>query len=127
MRRKTMHGRMAGCDRAPAFSEPWEELRAAIVRKAADAGAKFVVCFFGMTLRTGNREYYFAALEKEFPGIREKYLRTFGNVYVCQSPNTRRLAERFHAECDRLGLMWRFSDINQATMARQPVQTSLFD
>ena len=36
MRRKTMHGRMAGCDGAPAFSEPWEELRAALVRKAAD-------------------------------------------------------------------------------------------
>ncbi len=31
-----MHGRMAGRENSPAFSEPWQELRAAIVRKAAD-------------------------------------------------------------------------------------------
>ena len=36
MRRTTMHGRLAGRDRSPAFSGPWYELRAMIVRKAAD-------------------------------------------------------------------------------------------
>lgn len=98
-----------------------------VVHKSADAGAKFVVCFFEMTLRTGNREYYFDALEREFPGVRQKYLSAFHNDYVCPSPDAQRLYDVFREECTRLGLHWRFSDINRSMLAAQPVQTSLFD
>lgn len=104
-----------------------EENIISVVRKAAEAGAKFVVCFFGMTLRSGNREYYFAALEEEFPGLRAQYLSTFGNTYECAAPNAQRLYERFTAECERLGLAWRFRDVNAGMMQRQPRQMSLFD
>lgn len=98
-----------------------------VVRQSAEAGAKFIVCFFSMTLRTGNREYYFDALEREFPGVRQKYLHTFHNDYDCPSPRAQQLYELFKAECTRLGLAWRFFDINQAMMATQPVQLSLFE
>ena len=98
-----------------------------VVRKSAEAGAKFVVCFFGMTLRTGNREYYFDALERDFPGVRQKYLTTFGNAYECDSPQAEELFRLFRAECERLGLAWRFGDINRATQLRQPRQLSLWD
>ena len=104
-----------------------EENIIGVVRKAAEAGAKFVVCFFGMTLRSGNREYYFAALEEEFPGLRAQYLSTFGNAYECAAPNVQRLYERFTTECERLGLAWRFRDVNAGMMQRQPRQMSLFD
>lgn len=109
------------------FITDTEENILGVVRMAAEAGAKFVVCFFGMTLRSGNREYYFSALEREFPGVRAQYLSTFGNAYECSSPRASQLYRAFTAECQRLGLAWRFADINAGVFSRQPVQTSLFD
>ena len=98
-----------------------------VLRQCAAAGAQFAVCFFGMTLRSGNREYYFSALERDFPGVRDKYLKTFGNAYECPAPNARRLFGLFQAECARLGLLWRFRDINEAMMKGQAHQLSLWD
>lgn len=95
-----------------------------IVQMTADNGGRFVVCFFGMTLRTGNREYYFNALERDFPGTREKYLRTYGNAYELTTPDAHRLYSVFRDECTRCGLHWRFEDINREMFSRMPVQTS---
>lgn len=109
------------------FITDTEENVISIVHQAAEAGARFVVCFFGMTLRAGNREYYFNALERKFPGIRAKYLSAFGNAYECDAPNAPRLFEVFKAECDRLGLAWRFRDVNAGMLNHQPQQLSFFD
>ena len=109
------------------FITDTEENILGVVRKAAEAGAKFVVCFFGMTLRSGNREYYFQALEREFPGVRAKYLTTFGNAYECGAPDAAHLYKVFKQECTRLGLAWRFRDINAGMLQHQPRQLSLFD
>lgn len=97
-----------------------------LLRQSAAAGARFAVCFFGMTLRTGNREYYFAALERDFPGLRAKYLSAFGNAYQCPSPDAQRLYDLYRKECQRLGLAWRFRDINEAMLARQPRQMDMW-
>ncbi|MBE5804709.1 MAG: radical SAM protein [Clostridiales bacterium] len=109
------------------FITDTEENILSVVRQAAAAGARFVVCFFGMTLRSGNREYYFDALEREFPGVRAGYLKVFGNAYECGSPHAQRLYEAFTAECARLGLAWRFRDVNAGMLRLQPRQMSLFD
>lgn len=109
------------------FITDTEENMISIIQQAAEAGARFVVCFFGMTLRAGNREYYFNALEREFPGIRARYLSAFGNAYECNTPNAPRLYEVFKAECARLGLAWRFQDVNAGMLCREPQQLSLFD
>ncbi len=95
-----------------------------IVRMTADHGGRFAVCFFGMTLRTGNREYYFRALEQGFPGIREKYLSQYGNSYELAVPNAEHLYDQFRNECVKSGLHWEFSDINREMFSRMPVQTS---
>ena len=86
-----------------------------------------MVCFFGMTLRTGNREYYFDALERDFPGVRSQYLRRYGNAYELPVPEAERLFDCFRAECERQHLHWRFSDINRVMFSRMPVQTSFLD
>lgn len=98
----------------------------ALLRQSAEAGAQFAVCFFGMTLRTGNREYYFAALERDFPGVRAKYLATFGNAYECPSPDARRLHALYTQECRCLHLAYRFADINAQMTARMPRQMGMF-
>ena len=95
-----------------------------IVQMTADAGGRFVVCFFGMTLRTGNREYYFDALERDFPGVREKYLREYANAYELTVPDADRLYDVFRKECVRYGLHWQFPDVNREMFAGIPVQTS---
>ena len=95
-----------------------------IVNMTADNGGRFVVCFFGMTLRTGNREYYFDALERCFPGVRDKYLRTYGNQYELAVPEARRLYDAFVTECSKRGLHWRFSDINREMFERMHRQIS---
>lgn len=98
-----------------------------IVRRTADSGGRFVVCFFGMTLRTGNRESYFDALERDFPGVRSRYLQRYGNAYELAVPDAERLYEAFRSECERLRLHWRFSDINREMFARMPQQTSFLE
>ncbi|MBE5809621.1 MAG: radical SAM protein [Clostridiales bacterium] len=95
-----------------------------IVRMTADAGGRFVVCFFGMTLRTGNREYYFDALERDFPGVRERYLHEYGNAYELTSHNAERLYAAFCDECAKRGVYWKFADVNREMLARMPQQTS---
>lgn len=110
----------------PFLTDSEENIRR-IVQMTADNGGRFVVCFFAMTLRTGNREYYFSALERDFPGVREKYLHKYGNSYELVVPDAERLYDVFRKECERHHLHWRFSDINREMFAHMPRQTSLFD
>lgn len=70
------------------------------------AGVKGIICFgMGMTLREGNREYYYAALDRHFPGLRERYRREFGNAYVLESPRNAELMALFHATCEQHGIL----------------------
>ncbi|MDO4573457.1 MAG: radical SAM protein, partial [Clostridia bacterium] len=45
----------------------------------------------GVTLREGSREYFYAQLDRHFPGLRRRYERSFGNAYICNSPNNHAL------------------------------------
>ena len=55
----------------------------------------------GMTLREGNREYYYDALDRNFPGLSEKYHREFGDSYIVESPNNSELMKLFHSICEK--------------------------
>lgn len=71
-----------------------------------DAGVVGVLSFgIGVTLRDGDREYFYAALDRYFPGIKRKYIAAFGNSYVCASPSERKLYEILDAECDARGVL----------------------
>ena len=107
----------------PFLTDTEDNLRR-IVRMTAESGGRFVVCFFGMTLRTGNREYYFDALQRLFPGLRECYTQTYGNAYELAARNAGALHAAFTDECRKYGLHWRFGDINREMLGRLPVQTS---
>ena len=71
-----------------------------------DAGVKGIVCFnVGMTLREGNREYYYAALDRHFPGLSARYRETYGNAYEVVSPHSRKWMAYFHDACERRGVL----------------------
>ena len=72
-----------------------------------EAGVKGIVCWnFGMTLREGNREYYYQALDKHFPGLTQKYIDTYGNSYEVISERNSELMQRFREQCTRHGIMY---------------------
>jgi len=107
----------------PYLTDTEENIRR-IVQLTAEHGGRFVVCFFGMTLRTGNREYYFQSLEKDFPGVRSQYLSRYGNAYELTVPGADHLYDVFREECTRRGLFWEFKDINREMFAKMPCQSS---
>lgn len=65
-----------------------------------------IICFgMGLTLREGNREYYYAALDKHFPGVKERYKRKFGLAYELPSDNSRELMQLFRTTCKKYGIV----------------------
>lgn len=88
-----------------------EENVAAILDACVRTGVKGIMCFdMGLTLREGDREYYYAALDKFFPGLKEKYIRQYGNAYELPSPNRDRLMELFQETCKRNNMLYRPED-----------------
>jgi DNA repair photolyase len=77
-----------------------------ILQACADAGVRGVIDFgMGLTLRDGDREYFYAALDRHFPGLKERYIRHYGNAYELASPNAERLRAVFHAICEQAGML----------------------
>lgn len=59
-----------------------------------------MICFgMGMTLREGDREYYYAALDRHFPGLRSKYHSKYGYGYELPSDNAPELMRLLHGVC----------------------------
>ncbi len=89
----------------PFINDSEENLRS-IVEQCASAGVKGIICFgFGLTLREGNREYFYNALDQHFPGLRSRYKKQFGNSYECNSPHNKHLMQIFTAGCKKYGIM----------------------
>lgn len=78
----------------------------AILRECVRVGVKGVIDFgMGMTLREGDREYYYAALDRHFPGLKEKYMRIYGNAYELPSPRASELTKLLHDICKDNGIL----------------------
>lgn len=93
------------------FLNDTEENISAILDACIRVGVKGIICFdMGMTLREGDREYYYAALDRYFPGLKERYIRSYGNAYEVPSPNRERLMALFEDTCQKHGLLYRPED-----------------
>jgi DNA repair photolyase len=90
------------------FINDTEENILAILRECHSAGVKGIICFgMGVTLREGDREYFYAALDKHFPGVKERYIRTYGDAYDVPSVHGARLMRVFEDFCRGHGMMYR--------------------
>ncbi|MDE6727068.1 MAG: radical SAM protein, partial [Oscillospiraceae bacterium] len=77
-----------------------------IVQMCAEAGVFGIVSFgMGLTLRSGDREYFYAQLDRFFPGLKQRYISTYGTAYEIPSPNAERLWSVFDEECERYGIV----------------------
>lgn len=92
------------CPIVPFLSDTEENIRC-LVDACADAGVRGIIHFgMGMTLREGNREYFYSQLDRHFPGLKERYIRTYGNAYEIPSPRAAQLEQIFREYCDRYGI-----------------------
>ncbi len=118
IRRLSGSGLFAGLLLMPVlpFLEDNEENVLEIVRQAAESGARFIYPAFGVTLRQNQRAYYLDKLEEAFPGrgLKDIYIRRYGDTYECRSPRAKSLWEAFRQACDRCGLLYEMRDIVRA-------------
>ncbi|MCR5796156.1 MAG: radical SAM protein [Solobacterium sp.] len=88
------------------FINDSEENITSILQECVRTGVKGVIDFgMGLTLREGDREYYYAALDRHFPGLKEKYIRRYGNAYELSSPHAKELRGIFQKICRENGIL----------------------
>ncbi len=112
----------------PFINDTEDNIRA-IMEECVRIGVKGVICFgMGLTLREGDREYYYAALDKHFPGLKRKYIERYGNAYNLPSPNERALMKIFREICSANGIMYTpdecFRYLNE--LPEKDIQMSMF-
>lgn len=89
------------CPILPYINDTEENLRG-ILNYCIEAKVYGILCFnMGLTLREGNREYFYEQLDKNFPGIKEKYINRYGNNYQIISDNNAKLMKIFYEECKK--------------------------
>ena len=102
----------------------------AILNACVEAKVKGIICFdMGLTLREGDREYYYEALDKHFPGLKERYIKEYGYSYMIPSPDSKELMQLFRDTCSKNGIIFDpdecFSYLNE--YPENGRQMSLFD
>lgn len=119
------------CPILPFINDTRENIEG-ILQSCIDAGVKGVLCFnMGLTLRDGNREYFYAQLDKHFPGMKERYIRAYGNRYELNSTKNEELLRLFHKTCEKAGMMHDnreiFTYLHAFEEKEMCLQTSFFD
>lgn len=114
------------------FINDTEENIKGILDYCIEAGVHGVLCFgMGVTLRDGNREYFYNCLDRDFPGMKEKYIRTYGMNYVLNSPKNGNLMRLFHTICESCGILHDnrqiFKYLNEFEDKTSGTQLSMFD
>ena len=119
------------CPILPFLNDTRENVQG-ILDLCIDAGVKGIINFgMGLTLRDGDREYFYAQLDRKFPGLKERYIRTYGNAYEIPSPNQGELLQLFHDTCEKHGI-WHDNDrifqyLGQFEEKTAAAQMSFFD
>lgn len=84
------------------FINDTEENILGILNYCKEAKVYGVICFgMGLTLRDGNREYFYSELDKKFPRLKELYMREYGNSYILNSRKNEELMHLFHDFCEK--------------------------
>lgn len=93
------------CPVLPFLTDTEENIRA-IVEACRETGVKGIIWYGpGVTLRDGDREYFYANLDRKFPGLKEEYIRRYGDAYEVMSPEGDALNRLFHGLCEQYGIL----------------------
>jgi len=98
-----------------------------IVDKTYESGGRFIYPGFGVTLRKNQRAWYYYALDKNFKGLKQKYIDTYGNRYECGILNYEKISNLFKERCEKRGIIYRMKDIiSESRKGYNKEQLSLF-
>lgn len=119
------------CPILPFINDTKENIEG-ILNYCIEAKVYGIICFgMGLTLRNGNREYFYKQLDILFPNIKEKYINTYGNEYVLNSPNNNMLMKLFNQKCEQNGIIHNnnkiFEYLNSFELKQGNTQLSLFN
>ena len=112
------------------FLNDTEENITSILQECVRVGVKGIIDFgMGLTLRQGDREYYYAALDRHFPGMKERYIERYGNAYELPSPNAGKLMAIFRDICTENHILSKPEDCFRflQEMPEKYSQMSIFD
>jgi DNA repair photolyase len=101
----------------------------AIVAACALIHVKYILAFdIGTTMREGSREYFYAQLDRLYPGLKKRYQQTYGLTYICLAPEHEFLWSVFESACDRHGIICRHHEISKIwEIPCRQEQLSLFE
>ncbi|MCL2410910.1 MAG: radical SAM protein [Treponema sp.] len=89
------------CPFLPFINDTEENLRG-LLDYCVDAGVYGIICWgIGMTLREGNREYFYEKLDEHFPGLKNIYHKKYGYKYSISSDNNDNLMKLLYATCKK--------------------------
>lgn len=119
------------CPVLPYINDTAENIQG-ILNMCDAAGVRGIICFdMGLTLREGNREYFYKQLDKSFPGLKERYIREYGSSYAVSSPRNSQLMKLFHSFCGEHGIMHNndriFAYMREFEEKNAPLQLSLWN
>jgi DNA repair photolyase len=109
------------------FLEDTEENIGGIIHQAKENGASYIIPAFGVSLRPGSRDYYYQQLDQLYPGIKEKYIKAYGESYQCSTPNWRELKAYFESQMKKLDLMQKIPVFEPRKRSKGTKQIPLFD
>ena len=110
------------------FINDTEENVTAILNECVRVGVKGIINYgMGVTLREGDREYFYEALDNNFPGLKQKYIRTYGNAYEVNSPNSGKLCKIFKKICSDNGIIYDPDECFRYMNDLPDKQMSIFD
>ncbi len=88
------------------FINDTEENIKGLLEYCGEAGVHGIITFgVGMTLRSGNREYFYQKLDQHFPGLKQQYMRSFGSSYGIKSPKEKALGKLIGDFCKQNKLL----------------------
>ena len=95
----------------PFINDTEENIRG-LLNECNRAGVYGIVTFgIGVTLRDGDRQYFYQKLDENFPGMKERYIKTYGNAYELPVPQEKELMRLLRQECKNAGMEWRTDEL----------------
>jgi DNA repair photolyase len=80
---------------------------------------------FGVTLREGDREYFYQKLDEHFPGLKARYIKKYGNAYEVMSDQSSRLTSLFQQICRQNGIKYENNEIFEYLHTFETADTQL--
>ena len=95
----------------PFINDTEENIRG-LLKECRMAGVYGLLTFgSGVTLRDGDRQYFYQKLDEHFPGLKERYIKVYGNAYELPVPKEKELKKLVRQECEKAGIQWRTKEL----------------